>query len=74
MLGLPKTTEFNKRIPGKQKFLRTFRLPAEALAVDQIKVIYWKNKIAANTVNLAEGKDVTELESVRDTPERAGTG
>ena len=25
-------------------------------------MIHWKNKIAATTTNLAEGKDVTELE------------
>ena len=63
MLGLPKTTEFNKRIP-KQKFYENLQVtPAlKRYFVDQIKVIYWKNKIAATTVNLAEGKDVTELE------------
>ncbi len=63
MLGLPKTTEFNKRIP-KQKFYENLQVtPAmKRFFVDQIKVIYWKNKIAATTVNLAEGKDVTELE------------
>ena len=63
MLGLPKTTEFNKRIP-KQKFYENLQVtPAmKRYFVEQIKVIYWKNKIAATTVNLAEGKDVTELE------------
>lgn len=63
MLGLPKTTEFNKRIP-KQKFYENLQVtPAmKRYFVDQIKVIYWKNKIAATTVNLAEGRDVTELE------------
>ena len=30
--------------------------------VEQVKVIYWKNKIAASTTNLAAGTDVTELE------------
>ena len=63
MLGFPKTTEFNKRIP-KQKFYENIQVtPAlKRSFVEQIKVIYWKNKIAATTVNLAEGKDVTELE------------
>ncbi len=63
MLGIPKTTEFNKRIP-KQKFYENLQVtPAmKRYFVDQIKVIYWKNKIAATTVNLSEGKDVTELE------------
>ena len=63
MLGLPKTTEFNKRIP-KQKFYENLNVtPAmKKFFVDQIKVIHWKNKIAATTLNLAAGKDVTELE------------
>lgn len=63
MLGLPKTTEFNKRIP-KQKFYENLNVtPAmKKFFVEQIKVIHWKNKIAATTTNLAEGKDVTELE------------
>ncbi|MBQ6026732.1 MAG: DUF4391 domain-containing protein [Lachnospiraceae bacterium] len=63
MLEFPKTTEFNKRIP-KQKFYENIQVtPAlKRSFVEQIKVIYWKNKIAATTVNLAEEKDVTELE------------
>lgn len=63
MLGLPKTTEFNKRIP-KQKFYENMDIsPAlKKIFVDQVKVIYWRNKIAASTTNLAAGTDVTELE------------
>ena len=30
--------------------------------VEQVKIIYWKNKIAASTPNLAAGNDVSELE------------
>ena len=63
MIGLPRTTEFNKRIP-KQKFYENLQVtPAlKRSFIDQIKVIYWKNKIAATTVNLALGKTVTEIE------------
>jgi HSP90 family molecular chaperone len=63
MLGLPKTTEFNKRIP-KQKFYENIEIsPAlKKVFVDQVKTIYWKNKIAATTVNLSPGTDVTEIE------------
>lgn len=63
MLGLPKTTEFNKRIP-KQKFYEN--LPVTPVLkrafVEQIRTIWWRNKIAAATVNLAPGEDVTEIE------------
>ena len=63
MFGLPKTTEFNKKIP-KQKFYEKLDInPAlKRVFVEQIKVVYWTNKIAASTVNLAVGKSVTELE------------
>ena len=63
MLGLPKSTEFNKRIP-KQKFYENMDIsPAlKKVFVEQVKIIYWKNKIADSTTNLAAGVDVTELE------------
>ena len=63
MLGLPKSTEFNRRIP-KQKFYENLSVtPAlKRVFIDQIKVIYWRNKIAATTMNLAAGETVTEIE------------
>ena len=63
MLGLPKSTEFDKRIP-KQKFYDNLTVSPtlKRSFVDQIRIIYWANKIAPSTVNLAEGKNVTEIE------------
>jgi len=63
VLGLPKSTEFNKRIP-KQKFYENIAVtPAMKKAfVEQIRIIYWRNKIAATTLNLAAGEQVTEIE------------
>ena len=63
MLGLPKTTEFNKRIP-KQKFYENLPVtPAIKKAfTEQIKNIYWRNKLATTTLNLAPGEQVTEIE------------
>lgn len=63
MIGLPKTTEFNKRIP-KQKFYENMEISPvlKKMFVEQIKTIYWRNKIAASTMNLAAGTNVTELE------------
>lgn len=63
MLNLLKTTEFNKRIP-KQKFYENMEIsPAlKKIFVEQVKAIYWRNKIAASTMNIAAGTDVTELE------------
>ena len=61
---MPKSTEFNKRIP-KQKFYENLSVtPAIKTAfTEQIKIIYWRNKLAATTLNLAPGKLVTEIEA-----------
>ena len=63
MLGLPQSTEFNKRIP-KQKFYEhiTVSSALKKSFVDQIRMIYWRNKVAATTVNLAPGTIVDEVE------------
>ena len=48
MRNLPESTQFNRRIP-KQKFYDNLSVtPALKRAfVEQIKIIYWKNKIAS---------------------------
>ena len=63
MIGLPKSTEFNRCIP-KQKFYENISVSPtlKRVFIDQIKVIYWRNKVAATTMNLAAGATVTELE------------
>ena len=63
MLELPATTAFNKRIP-KQKFYDNLSVTPELkrIFIEQISVIYWRNKIAASTLNVGAGERVTELE------------
>ena len=63
MLGLPASTECNRRIP-KQKFYEKSELsPALKKAFSaQIASIHWRNKIAPEVLNLAAGKEVQELE------------
>ncbi len=63
MFGLPKATDFGKRIP-KQKFYEKLDITQTLNTAfkEQIKTIYWRNKIATTTLNLAAGADVTEIE------------
>lgn len=63
MLGFPPSTEFNKRIP-KQKFYENAAVPAavKRLFADQLRCIYWRNKLAVSTLNLTAGERVTETE------------
>jgi hypothetical protein len=63
MLALPQSTEFNKKIP-KQKFYENLTVPPvlKHVFIEQIRAIYWRNKIAPTTVNVSAGEEVTELE------------
>ena len=63
MLGFPVSTEFNKRIP-KQKFYDNLDVSPtlRRVFVDQIRLVYWRNKLAASTLNIAAGEVVSEVE------------
>lgn len=63
MLNLPKSTEFDKKIP-KQKFYDKIEISPEVkrALVEQIKEIRWVNKLSPDTLNLQLGTKVTELE------------
>lgn len=63
MLNLAKSTEFNKRIP-KQKFYENMDVTSELKKkfAEQIRIIYWKNKIAPTTINLEKGRNIAEIE------------
>lgn len=63
MFGFPQTTEFNKRIP-KQKFYDNMDISPSLKRVfaEQIRLIYWRNKLAASTMKIEPGKTVTEVE------------
>lgn len=63
VVGFPQATEFNKRIP-KQKFYENLEVsPAlRRVFVNQIRLVYWRNKLAASTLNIAAGEAVTEIE------------
>ena len=54
MFGFPASTEFGKRIP-KQKFYENIDITPmlKRVFVEQIRLIYWRNKLAATALNLA---------------------
>lgn len=63
MLTIPSKTFFNKRIP-KQKFYENINVTAEIKKefTEKIRSIYWRNKICPDTMNIANGHNVMELE------------
>ena len=62
-MTLPAQTEYNKRIP-KQKFYENLNVTPEIKRcfIEKINTIYWRNKIAPSTVNVAAGREVAEVE------------
>lgn len=63
MIDLPKKTLFNRRIP-KQKFYENLDISSSLKRsfIDEIKTIYWRNKISEETVNIKAGEDVNEIQ------------
>lgn len=66
MLTFPKGTEFGRRLP-KQKFYEHLDVSPEVkrLFVEQVRLITWANKLSPQTMNLAAGQQVTEIEVFR---------
>ena len=62
-IELPKSTEFNKKIP-KQKFYENLEISPslKKIFIEQIDKIIWNNKIASSTTNLADGSLVKEIQ------------
>ncbi|WP_148823317.1 DUF4391 domain-containing protein [Campylobacter concisus] len=62
-IELPKSTEFNKKIP-KQKFYENLEIsPAlKKIFIEQVDKILWSYKIASSSTNLADSNLVKEIE------------
>lgn len=63
MIKLPKSTEFNKKIP-KQKFYENLNVSEKLKRafIEDIKSVYWTNKISEDTINIKSGKEVEEIQ------------
>ena len=66
MLEFPKSTVFGRRFP-KQKFYENLDVSAEVkrFFVEQVKLILWANKLSPETMNIAPGQMVQEIEVFR---------
>lgn len=63
MLNLPQSTAFGRRIP-KQKFYEHLEVNGKIkkIFVDQVRLITWANKLSPDTLNIAAGDTVQEVE------------
>jgi len=63
MLGLPQSTQVDRRIPKEKLYLNANMAPQVRDAIkDQIESIIWRNKLAAGTLGLSTGETVAEIE------------
>ncbi len=61
MLGLPASTEFDKRLP-RQKMLEHASPAARKAFKEQVLDVFWRNKLAVSTMKISAGVNVTEIE------------
>ena len=63
MLGLPHSTEVNRRI-AKEKLYQNATLTPQTrdMIKDQIESVIWKNKLADSTVGISAGKEIKEIQ------------
>ena len=63
MLGLPSSTEVNRRV-AKEKLYANVALTASTkdMIKDQIESVVWRNKLADSTMSVAEGETVKEIQ------------
>ena len=63
MLGLPKSTEVNRRVAKEKIYAKANISPQlKDMIKDQVEAIYWRNKLAEDTLNVGAGESVEELQ------------
>lgn len=63
MLGLPRSTEVNRRV-AKEKLYQNATLTPQTrdMIKDQIESVVWRNKLADSTVGISAGEDIKEIQ------------
>ena len=63
MLGLPPSTEVNRRV-SKEKLFANMVLSTQVRDIikEQIEAVFWRNKLANSTFNVSAGEIVNELQ------------
>lgn len=63
MLGLPLSTEVNRRIAKEKLYANAAMSPQlRDMVREQIESVIWRNKLAESTVNVAKGETVGEIQ------------
>jgi len=63
MLGLPRSTEVNRRIAKEKLYQNTTLTPqSREMIKDQIESVFWRNKLAESTMAISAGETVVEIQ------------
>lgn len=63
MLGLPRSTEVNRRVAKEKLYANAPLTPQlRSLFRDEIESVVWRNKLADNTIGINAGEEVTEIQ------------
>lgn len=63
MLGLPRSTEVNRRVAKEKLYANvTLTTAVRDMIKDQIASIVWRNKLAESTIAVAAGEEVKEIQ------------
>ena len=63
MLGLPSSTEVNRRVAKEKLYANAIlNTSTKDMIKDQIESVVWRNKLADSTMSVAEGETVKEIQ------------
>ena len=63
MLGLPKSTEVNRRVAKEKIYAKANISPQlKDMIREQVEAIYWRNKLAESTFNVVAGENIEEFQ------------
>ena len=63
MLGLPRTTQVNRRVAKEKLYQNAALVPrTREMIKDQIDSVFWRNKLADSTMAISAGETVAEIQ------------
>ena len=63
MLGLPRSTEVNRRVAKEKLYQNAALVPqTREMIKDQIESVFWRNKLADSTMAISTGETVAEIQ------------
>jgi len=63
MLGLPRSTEVNRRVAKEKLYTNAILTPKlQNMIKSQVEAVIWRNKLANTTIGISAGEDIKEVQ------------